>query len=116
MVLALIAVVLARLPESGASPAGAIESPSPSTVTLPSPTPRVTPRPSPRPTPTVTPEPTPTLTPSPSPTPELRTYRVVAGDTLIGIAGRYGTTVKAIMDLNGLTSTSLRIGQVLKIP
>jgi N-acetylmuramoyl-L-alanine amidase len=43
-------------------------------------------------------------------------YTVVAGDTLFLLAQRFGTTVQAIMELNGLTSTNLSIGQVLKIP
>ncbi len=44
------------------------------------------------------------------------TYTVVSGDTLSGIASRYGTTVAAIKDLNGLTSDSIYVGQKLKIP
>lgn len=43
-------------------------------------------------------------------------YTVKGGDTLGGIAQRYRTTVKAIMSLNGLRSTTIRIGQRLKIP
>jgi len=45
-----------------------------------------------------------------------RTYKVKAGDTLVGIAAKYGTTVRAITELNGLTDTTLHIGQSLKIP
>ena len=43
-------------------------------------------------------------------------YTVVSGDSLWALAQRFGTTVDAIMSLNGLTSSSLRIGQVLRIP
>lgn len=46
-----------------------------------------------------------------------RTYKVKAGDTLIGIAAKFGTTPKAITKLNGITNaSSLKIGQVLQIP
>ena len=44
-------------------------------------------------------------------------YRVQSGDTLSAIARRHpGVTVKGIQQANGLTTTNLRIGQVLKIP
>ncbi len=49
--------------------------------------------------------------------PATRTYKVKSGDTLIGIAAKFGTTPKAIAKLNNITNTAnLRIGQVLKIP
>jgi LysM repeat protein len=41
---------------------------------------------------------------------------VVSGDTLSGLAARWGTTVNGIMELNGLTSTLIRVGQILLIP
>lgn len=44
------------------------------------------------------------------------TYTVQAGDTLYSIAKRYDTTVDQIKSLNRLTSNSLVVGQVLKIP
>lgn len=46
------------------------------------------------------------------------TQHVVAtGDTLSSIAARYGTTVDAIMALNGLSNANLiNVGQVLRIP
>lgn len=43
-------------------------------------------------------------------------YVVRAGDSLWLIAQKYGTTVNAIKNLNGLTSDLLNIGQILKIP
>ncbi|HVS63270.1 MAG TPA: LysM peptidoglycan-binding domain-containing protein [Thermoanaerobaculia bacterium] len=45
-----------------------------------------------------------------------QTHRVRAGENLSLIAERYGTTVRALMDHNGLRSTVLQIGQVLRIP
>lgn len=43
-------------------------------------------------------------------------HRVRAGDTLYGIARKYGTTVKSICSLNGIKSTStLKIGRSLRI-
>ena len=45
-----------------------------------------------------------------------RTYSVASGDTLGSIARKFGTTVQAIMEANGLTSDALSVGQVLKIP
>jgi LysM repeat protein len=46
-----------------------------------------------------------------------QTYKVKTGDTLVGIAAKFGTTPKAIATLNGITDpTSLHAGQVLKIP
>lgn len=52
----------------------------------------------------------------PSPDTGVTEYVVRSGDTLWLLAQRFNTTVDAIKNLNGLTSNSLRIGQVLKIP
>ena len=44
-------------------------------------------------------------------------YRVQSGDSLYAIAKKYpGITAKKIQEANGLTTTNLRIGQILKIP
>lgn len=45
-----------------------------------------------------------------------REYIVQAGDSLWLLSRRFGTTVEAIMQLNGLTSDLIDVGQVLKIP
>lgn len=76
--------------------------------------PGASPQSSPSPSPTVTP-----VSPSPSsaPSPTYQTYRVRSGDTLSAIAARFGTTVKAIVELNGIADPSLiHAGQLLKIP
>ncbi len=44
------------------------------------------------------------------------TYTVKRGDTLYAIANNFNTTVDAIKKLNNLSSNTLMIGQVLKIP
>ena len=43
-------------------------------------------------------------------------YTVKSGDSLWSIAKKYGVSVSDIKDANGLTSSMLSIGQVLKIP
>lgn len=43
-------------------------------------------------------------------------YTVANGDTLFSIANRYNTTVNDIMIVNGLTTTVIQPGQVLRIP
>lgn len=47
---------------------------------------------------------------------ESNTYTVKSGDTLYAIAKKYNTSVDAIKKLNNMTSNSLSINQVLKIP
>lgn len=123
------AVLIARLATGGGgSPAangvGATASPTPSVTTgaqatkTPKPTPSPTPIGTPKPTPTV--EPSPTLVPTgPSPTPSasLATYKIKSGDTLSAIAARFGTTVKAIVKLNGIKDPAkIHVGQVIKLP
>jgi LysM repeat protein len=53
---------------------------------------------------------------TPAPSGQTTTYVVKAGDTLSGIAYRYGTTVNAIVSLNGLVNPNLiYVGQVLQL-
>lgn len=44
------------------------------------------------------------------------TYTVKGGDNLSKIAKKYGVTVKAIRDANGMTSNEIKVGHKLKIP
>jgi LysM repeat protein len=54
--------------------------------------------------------------PSAAPSASGTTYTVVAGDSLSGIASRFGTTTRNLMALNGITNANLiRIGQVIKL-
>ena len=55
--------------------------------------------------------------PSPSPDPEYITYVIQPGDTLSGIARRYGTTVTALTQLNKLSDPDkIYAGNTLKVP
>ncbi|HSP21065.1 MAG TPA: LysM peptidoglycan-binding domain-containing protein [Planococcus sp. (in: firmicutes)] len=54
----------------------------------------------------------------PAPAPSIAstgTYKVAKGDTLTGIAIRHGISATQIMNWNSLTSSTIRIGQVLKV-
>jgi LysM repeat protein len=86
----------------------------------PTPTPTIVPTPTPSPSASATPKPTasPTPTPSPTSTPTgTKTYTVKSGDTLSGIASRFGTTSRILMDLNSISNANLiKIGQILKLP
>jgi len=132
MAVAFAAIIVARLSAGGGAGSGpggqvgAIGASGPSASVRPSPkaSPLVTPRPSPAPVRTLVPtEVEPSAKASPKPgatktqTPKPATYKVKRGDTLSGIATHFGTTVKVLSELNGITDPSkLRIGQVLDLP
>ena len=68
------------------------------------------------PLPTSTPTPEPTSTPTPVPTPP-RSVTIRPGDTLLGLAIRYGITLRDLIDENGLKAPYfIYPGQVLKLP
>ncbi|MFA7296344.1 MAG: LysM peptidoglycan-binding domain-containing protein, partial [Dehalococcoidia bacterium] len=58
------------------------------------------------------------VTPGSTPAPAREvSYKMEAGDTVLAIAARFGTTVEAIMKRNNISSpTDLKIGQELIIP
>jgi LysM repeat protein len=45
-----------------------------------------------------------------------KTHTVSKGDTLYGLARKYGTTVAKIKSANGMSSDLIRLGQKVKIP
>jgi LysM repeat protein len=129
LVAAFAAVAVARLSGSGgplnvgasqtstpaASPVATL--PPSSATPEPSLAPTEAPTEAPSIAPTEAPTAAPTVAPSAAPTAVHQTYIVKSGDTLERIARRYGTTVNAIMELNGLTDRNrLSIGQKLLIP
>ena len=126
-VLLLTGLVVLGLSGLRGTPASAVATPSrPPSVPAASPTPRATERPTAAPT-TAAPSAesttpatvAPTIVPPPTtgPVESFRIYTVKSGDTLSAIASQFGTTSRAIADLNGIkVSTTLHIGQKLKIP
>ena len=122
MVLAFVAVVISRTVDPG----GGAASPTPSAIVSPSPSPTVRATPRPTPSPSASADASASPSAEVSATPEAaasgevagtRQYRVRAGDTLVGIASEFDTTVRALMDANGIDDPSeLRIGQRLTIP
>ena len=73
--------------------------------------------------PTATTAATATFSPTPPPTatatPKSLSYTIQSGDTLLQIANRYDTTVRELMNLNGMSEEDvrrLRVGQEIKLP
>jgi hypothetical protein len=120
MILAFGAVAVARL-STPPSSESVIPPASAAPASSPTPTPRPTLHPSASPPSSAAPSGSPAASPAASASVgEVQgirtTYRVKKGDTLVGIASTYGTTVAAIQELNNLPNSDLKIGQVLKIP
>lgn len=130
--LAFGAVLLARIALGGGAPgsAGAVATGTPAATAtatagaVASATPAVTTTPEPTPASTTSPVATPTLVPTegePTPSPSAEgtpaTYKVKSGDTLSGIAQKFGTTVKVLAKLNDIKDPSkIHVGQVIKLP
>ncbi|MGH2408551.1 MAG: LysM peptidoglycan-binding domain-containing protein [Candidatus Limnocylindrales bacterium] len=118
MVAAIVLLVAARFLSAGSL--GPATSPSPSSSGLvadASPTASPLATEAATPVPTASPAP-PTASPAPSPTPAFsQKYTVQQGDTLSGIATKFGTTVAKLKALNNISdANSIQIGQILKIP
>ena len=60
--------------------------------------------------------PTPAQKATPKPQPKATTHTLKSGDTLSGLAKKYGVSVAEIKKANGMTSDNLRAGQTIKIP
>jgi len=116
LLVAFAAVAVSRFTAPGGA---AIATPSPSPTSAPTPAaPTPTPAPvTPSPSPTTVPTPAPTPSPTAAPTPTPATYVVQSGDTLSGIAARFGTTVAILQELNAIENPSqIRVGLVLILP
>lgn len=73
--------------------------------------------PAPEPEPEPTPEPTPTPEPAPAPEDDGTVYTVAKGDTLSGIAKKFGTTYQKLAAYNGIKNPNLiHPGQKIRIP
>ncbi len=103
-------------------PLAGYEEPGESDTPDPSPSPETTPEPSPDPSPSASPTETeaPEETEDPATEDEPQediTYTVVRGDTLSAIAARFGSTVAAIAERNGITNVNLIfVNQKIVIP
>ena len=123
MVVAFVVLVISRTTPLGGTAASGTQAPSlgpgtsaviavPSIATA-SPAPSLEATPSPAPSASAAASPSPTASPSAS----QRTYKVRAGDTIAAIAGRFHTTVKAIVSANNIVDPrTIHPGQVLIIP
>ena len=108
-------LLLALLSSCAAEPTDTPTTPIPSAVVTIAPLHTSTPPPPPTPTPSPQPSSTPANPPPTEPAPV--THTVQAGDTLLGLATRYGVPMAAIQLQNGMgDSTVLYVGQVLSIP
>ena len=118
MGVAFVAIVIARQSDSSGSLVDGSPMPVVNVRPLPSPTASPTLVSTVAPSATVLPSPSASLVlPAATPSAHTATYTVRQGDTLVAIAGRFGTTSKVLVQLNAIKDPALlRIGQVLVLP
>ena len=122
MVVAFIVLLVARTSPtgSGGSAGASLDAgASPSGIAIATPSARPTPAPSASApaSPTAKPSATPKPTAKPTAKPGTRRYTIKSGDTLGAIALRFGTTLKVLKRLNGITDPRLiHPGQVIVLP
>jgi LysM repeat protein len=121
MVVAFVVLLVARTSPSGSGTGAdaSFAAGASASIAVPAPTASLTPQPSAAATASASPAPTATPKPSPKPTakPGARHYTIKSGDTLGSIALRFGTTIKVLKRLNGITDPRLiHPGQVLVLP
>ena len=46
----------------------------------------------------------------------MKQYKVLSGDTLYGISNQFGVSVSDLKKVNNLTSNTIKVGQILKVP
>ena len=76
----------------------------------------IAPLPTPGPTPFPGVGPTPGVGLAPAPIANTQPHTVVKGDSLWGLARKYGTTIEAIQAANGLANADIQTGRTLQIP
>jgi LysM repeat protein len=110
------AFLLARGPLTPGTSSAGNEAPSPTPAATATPT-ATAPSATASPVATAQPSAPPTPTPVPVATPRPTTYKVRSGDSLSGIAAKFGISAAALAKLNKITNPSLiRVGQVLTLP
>ncbi|MFK7805900.1 MAG: LysM peptidoglycan-binding domain-containing protein [Anaerolineae bacterium] len=107
------AIPIALLPSATPTEAPLIVLPTETATPIPTATPLITETPTPTLVPTETSTPLPTDTPQP-----LRTYEIVSGQTLVGIASLFGFTLESIFEANGFVDEDpiVFVGQEILIP
>lgn len=106
------AIPITLLPPPTATAVPLVVPPSQTPTLVPSATPLITDTPSPTVIPTETPTPLPTNTPEP-----LRTYKVLSGQTLVGIASLFGFTLDSFFEANNFNDQSILFeGQEILVP